>query len=164
MNLELIKPQTFGIKIGKQIYELKYTLKAFAFIEEQLGSVNDGIKAFNEKNFKAIAVMFFAGLIHTGKNYDVMRLMKNADPAELACVISSAINEVISSDYSFDKEFDWSLLYFIAKPALNFSEEEFWQSTPKKILMMMKMLEELKIGKTKEILTENKAAEAFMSW
>jgi len=164
MNLSTIKPQVFEVKIGKNIYYLKYNLEAFAFIEEELGNIIDAIKNFNEKDFNTAAVFFCAGLIYTRQQYDIIKLVKKADPKELINIIAKAINDVICPEYGFDKEFDWPLLYFIAKPALNFSEEEFWQSTPKKILTMMKMLEEMKIGKNNETLTENKAAQAFIAW
>ncbi|MDR1169048.1 MAG: hypothetical protein LBK53_09220 [Heliobacteriaceae bacterium] len=162
MNLEIIKPKSFTIKIGKTIYPLRYDLRAFAFIEENLNSVNEAVSLFNEKDLGAIAVMFQAGLLHVGA--DAYKLLKKVNLEELIRTIAKAISEVTCSDYGFDKEFDWSLLYFIAKPALNFSEEEFWNSTPKKILTMMKMLEEMRKGKSTEILTDNEAAKAFMSW
>lgn len=164
MNLTTIKPEIKVIKIGKEIYPLKYDLNAFAFIEENLNSVNEAIKLFNEKDFEAIAIIFQAGLIHTERNYNILKILKKTDPKKLIAAIAEAINGVICSDYGFDKEFDWALLYFIAKPVLNFSEEEFWSSTPKKILTMMKMIEEMKNGKQEEILEENQAVQAFMAW
>ncbi len=80
-------------------------------------------------------------------------------------LIANALNDVLCADYGFDKEFDWQLLYFIARPALGFSDEEFWSSTPKKILTMMKMLEEVKKeGQTENTLIGDDAIKAIMKW
>ncbi len=160
MNLEIIKPQMAAVKIGRTIYPLRYDLRSFAFIEENLNSVNEGIKLFNEKDLGAIAIIFQAGLLHIGA--DACKLLKKANLDELIQTIAKAVSEVTCSEYGFDEEFDWSLLYFIAKPALHFSEEEFWNSTPKKILTMMKMLEEVKKGK--DTVTGDDAVQAVMAW
>jgi hypothetical protein len=163
MNLEIIKPKTSAIKIGRTIYPLRYDLRAFAFIEETLDGVDNAVKLFNEQDTSAIVVMFQAGLLHIG--VDAKKLIKKVNAEELTNTIANAISEVSCNDYGFDKVFDWSLLYFIAKPVLHFSEGEFWQATPKKILTMMKMLEEVKKGKQAQAtLTDDAAVQAVMGW
>lgn len=164
MNLNIIKPKKYVIKIGKENIELKFDLRSFAYLEENFESIENTLALFNKKDFDAIKCCFVASLAHCDKAYNVNELIKKADPQELTLKIASAINDALTSDFGFDKEVDWALLYFIARPALHFSEEEFWQSTPKKILSMLKILQEIKGLSPSETLKDNKAVEAFMAW
>lgn len=161
--LETIKPKSYNIKINGKIYSLKFTLEAFAYLEEKFNSVNEAIKLFNEKNFAAILTCFEAGLLHTKEKHNIQRIINKSNPEILIFTLVEAMTSALSGEYGFDKEWDWSLLYFIAKPVLHLSEEEFWQSTPTKILSMLKIIEEVKGIKPKDI-TNDDAAKSFMSW
>lgn len=165
MNLTIIKPKTMELKVDNQTLKLKYTLKSFSYLEEEFGSVNTAIDLFNEKDCVAVIKFIEAGLLHCAKKPDIQKIVKKADLIELIVSIAQCIQESLSSDFGFDKEFDWHLLYFIAKPALNFSDEEFWQATPKKILTMLRMMGEVKgLIKSDHALSANEAVNAFMSW
>lgn len=163
MNLNTIKPKKYIVNIGKENIELKFDLRSFAYLEEHFESIEKALELFNKKDFDAIKSCFMASLLHCNKTSNINELMKKADPQELTLKIASTINDALAFDFGFDKEFDWALLYFIAKPVLHFSEEEFWQSTPKKILSMLRILQEAK-GLRSKTLENEKAVEAFMAW
>lgn len=161
--LENIKPKIHKIKIADKIYELKFTLEAFAFLEEKFSSVNEAINLFNAKDFNAIIACFEAGLLHKKENYDIQKLIDKSNPELLIFAIAAAMTSALTSEYGFDEEWDWSLLYFIAKPVLHLSDDEFWQSTPRKILSMLKIIEEVK-GIKPQTVNNDEAVKSFMSW
>ena len=163
--LETIKPKINKLCIDGKAYDLKFTLESFAFLEEKFNSVDEAIRLFNSKNFAAILACFEAGLLHTKEEYNVQKIINELNPEACIIAIADAMTSALSSDFGFDKEWDWALLYFIAKPVLHMSEEEFWQSTPKKILWMLKILQELKGSeKTTPNSAQNAAINSFMSW
>lgn len=161
--LETIKPKSHKIEIAGKIYELKFTLESFAFLEEKFNSVDEAIKLFNAKDFDAIIACFKAGLLHKKENYNIQKLINKSNPELLILAIAGAMTSALTCEYGFDKEWDWCLLYFIAKPILHLSEDEFWQSTPRKILSMLKIIEEVKGIKPKTV-TDDEAVKSFMSW
>lgn len=164
--LETIKPKTNQIEINGKLYNLKFTLESFAFLEERFNSVDEAIRLFNNKNFDAILACFEAGLLHTKEKYNIQKIINKANPEILITAIAETMTSSLSSDFGFDKEWDWALLYIIAKPVLNMSEEEFWQSTPKKILWMLKIIQEIKGIKepNTHTTTQNEAISSFMNW
>lgn len=161
--LETIKPKTIELKIDGKSYEIKFTLESFAWLEEKFNSVDEAIRLFNNRNYDAIIACFEAALLHKKEKYNIQKIIDKAYPEELILAITDTMNSSLTSDYGFDKEWDWALLYFIAKPVLHLSEEDFWQSTPKKILSMLKIIEEIK-GIKSEPLTQNEAIKSFMNW
>lgn len=161
--LEIIKPKNYIVKIDKKVYPLRFTLESFAYLEERFTSVAEAINHFNKKDFGAIIVCFEAGLLHTKKDYDIHNLISKADPEMLIFTLAKAMTSSITGDYGFEDEWDWSLLYFIGKTILHLTEDEFWHSTPRKILSMLTLIKEIKGIKTEELI-ENDAAKAFMSW
>lgn len=161
--LENIKPKTHNVEVDGKIYPLLFTLESFAFLEEKQGSVNEAIKLFNDKDFNAIMNCLEAGLLHTNEKYNIQKIINKSNPEIVILGIAGAMNSVLTCEYGFNEEWDWSLLYFIAKPILHLTEEEFWQSTPRKILSMLKIIEEVKGIKPKAAV-ENDAINSFMSW
>lgn len=161
--LEIIKPKDYVVKIDKKAYPLKFTLESFAYLEERFISVTEAINHFNKKDFGAIIACFEAGLLHTKKDYDINNLISKADPEAFIFTLAKAMTSSLSGDYGFENEWDWSLLYFIGKTILHLTEDEFWQSTPRKILSMLTLIKEIKGIKTEE-LTENDAVQAFINW
>ena len=144
MDLTIIKPKKYKVETQHDIYNLKFTLESFAFLEERLDSVENALELFNSSDIKVIPIFFEAGLVHTKCSHNILKMLENVDLYGLASVISKVLNDTLTSEFDFDKKFDWPRLYFIAKFILNLSEEEFWNSTPKKILTMMKMFEKEK--------------------
>lgn len=161
--LENIKPKIHKMKIANKTYELKFTLAAFAFLEEKFNSVNEAINLFNAKDFNAIMACFEAGLLYKKENYNIQKIINKSNPELLIFTIAAAMTSALTCEYGFDKEWDWSLLYFIAKPVLHLSEDEFWQSTPRKILSMLKIIEEVK-GIKPQTVTNDEAVKAFINW
>lgn len=161
--LETIKPKIHNVEINGKIYPLKFTLESFAYLEERFNSVDEAIKKFNEKDFEAILACFEVGLLHTKEKYNIPKIINKSNPEVVILTIASAMTAVLTGDFGFDKEWDWCLLYYIAKPVLHLTEDEFWQSTPRKILSMLKIIEEVK-GIKPTTTTENDAAKSFMSW
>jgi len=165
MNLTIIKPEVRRLNIGKKTLNLKYNLRAFAHIEEKFGSVTQAIETFNKKDETAILQIFAIGLLYTEQEFDISKMKEEITLEIMAQAASAAMSDALCTDYGFDKEFDWPLLYFIARPALNFSEYEFWEATPKKILGLLKILEKVR-GQEKQdaIADPQDAVKAFASW
>lgn len=163
MNLEIIKPKTtFTIEVGRQECNLSFTLKSFAYLEELFGTVEKAINEFNTKDETAVREFLYAGLQNkTKKQVEKIRIDEN-----LLRIIADAVSSALPENYKMDEAFDWSLLYYIIRPALYLSENEFWNSTPKKLLEFTKVLDECKQQQQKLTDAENRkqAVEAVMSW
>lgn len=159
-NLTLIKPKINTIQATKDMLELKFTLKSFAFLEEEFGSVVEAVKLFNANDLTAIKQMLKAGLMSMNTKCDPENIEIND---ELISTVANAISDSISQDYNFTEEIDWSLLYYIIKPAVNMSENEFWHSTHKQMLGFWATLE--KYRKEVEVQTnQEQTIKELMSW
>lgn len=159
MNLELIKPKAFTIKIGKTEYPIRFTLESFAYLEGIFGSVEKAVDAFNARTPQAITEFLIAGL----KLDDESKIKKLKIDENLILTIAEVVQDALPTDYKFDENWDWSLLYYIVRPALNLSQEEFWNSTPKKLTAFIKILEKQK-QQYEAIDNHDQAVQAFMSW
>lgn len=157
--LNTIKPQVHKIKTKDKDLEIKFTLESFAYLEEKFNSISEAIFLFNEKNEEAKKGFLKASLIHLKEENDSE--IEFTD--EILTTLANACSESISQDYSIQEGFDWNLLYYIARPALNLSEKEFWQSTPRKLLNLFKILEKYTTQFT-QANQQKQAVEAFMTW
>jgi len=159
MNLELIKPKEFTLKIGRKEYPIRFTLESFAYLEGVFGSVENAINTFNERNQEAIIAFLIAGL----KLDDANMISKINIDENLILLLAEVIQDALPDDYKFDENWDWSLLYYIIRPALNLNEDEFWNSTPKKLTSFIRILEKQK-EQHEKINNQDQAVEAFKSW
>ena len=154
-NLELIKPKTHTIQVGKKKLELKFTLESFAHLEEEFGSVVEAVKLFNEKDETAIRQILSSILKEDFKYIEITN--------KIISTLATAMSDSISQDYNFEDEIDWALLYYIIKPALNMSEVEFWNSTHRQMFGYLKTLE--RHGKEVEAKNNQELAiKELMSW
>lgn len=138
-NLDKIKQPARFIEINNVKYEIKFTLSAFAYLEEKFGTVADAIRRFNDKEDIALKEFFKAGLSYKKLEYEDSKLVFTE---EILTSIAFACSESLCKDYDLNTAFDWNLLYYIARPLSQLSEEEFWNSTPCKILGALKVYEQ----------------------
>lgn len=85
-NVNKVKRSPVFISLDKD-RQLKYTLNAFAEMEERYGSVDEAVKAMEKGSIKAIRFMLWAGLIHEDKSLteeQVGDLIDIADMQEIA--------------------------------------------------------------------------------
>lgn len=159
-NLTLIKPTSHKIQIGDEMIELKYTLESFAFLEQEFDTVEKAIELFNTGNRDTIIKFIIAG-IRNSFNIEIFNNMNFNE--ELISQISAAFTDSLPLDYQMEDLIDWSLLYYIIKPLLHLSEDEFWDSTPKKLIGLFKAIEKCKESNTK-ITNQNQAIQEFIKW
>lgn len=66
-NIEKLKRPIVTIELDGTEYTLKYTLGAFAKMEEQYGSVDKALKAMEDGSIKAVIFLLYVGLNSTNK-------------------------------------------------------------------------------------------------
>ena len=171
MNLEEIKPQKLPIKIKNKVYNLKYDFDSFATIEQMLGSIPEAFNSLNKFDLSVIKIFIWTGLDGeeeiSKEKFDSMSL-----DANVLGLISLAVENSLSPEYDFFEDWDWPLFYYLGTVTLKMSEEEFWKSTPRKLISLLKINAETKnldlsgeiVGVEKSKESSEDAVKQFMSW
>lgn len=63
-NITNIRTKSVPVMVDDKIFNIRYTLNAFAELEEAYGSVDKALKQLEEGSFKGIRKLLWAGLIH----------------------------------------------------------------------------------------------------
>ena len=165
MSINEIKPKEFKIKIKNKEYQLKYDLEAFANVEQMLGDMQKAFDDLNNHDLTTIKIFLYSGLIHEKESIPLRDIQKMTIDGETLKVLFDAINDSLVEGFNFFKEYEWSFIYYIGTVSLKMSEEEFWKSTPRKIVSLIKILEEVKNkGNDKSKLKGNDGVDAFAGW
>ena len=165
MTIYEIKPKEYKIKIKNKEYQLMYNLEAFANVEQMLGDMQKAFEDLNNHDLTTIKIFLYSGLIHKKENIQLKESQKMTIDGKTLKIIFDAINDSLVEGFNFFKEYEWSLIYYIGTVSLNMSEEEFWKSTPRKIVSLIKILEEVKNqGNDKTKLKGEDALKAFANW
>jgi len=155
-NLEQIKQAARVIEINGRMFEIRFNLSAFAYLEEKFGTVSEAIRLFNAKDENALKEFFKAGLVYKNLECEDINLIFTD---EVLSVLASACNEALCKDYDLDTAFDWNLLYYILRPLLQLSNKEFWDSTPRKLLGALKVYEQYSIKSN-----QNSTIDKLLHW
>lgn len=161
-----IRPQEIFIKIKNKFYGLRFDFEAFANIEQILGSIKDAFELLNKLDIAAVKTFLWAGLLHNKESLPLKKFADMSIDDGVIKVLSDALNESLGDGYSFFDEWDWSLLNYVGTVHLGMDESDFWKSTPRKILALMKIDAEAKNMNLSEDedLSGDKAVEQFMKW
>lgn len=93
-NVADIREKVTTIKLGGKEKTLKFTLNAFAELEEAYGSVDKALEAVDSGSMKAIRKLLWAGLLHDDPNITEMEVGNMIDVRELIALGESLGNAI----------------------------------------------------------------------
>ena len=102
-NIENVRKAPVVIDIGDGIERrLRYTLNAFALIEEKYGTIDKAMEALEAGSIAAIRFALWAGLVHEDENLTEHYVGNQIDLSDLE-VLAEKMNEAMMGDLPQDK-------------------------------------------------------------
>ena len=102
-NIENVRKAPVVIDIGDGIERrLRYTLNAFALIEEKYGTIDKAMEALEAGSIAAIRFALWAGLVHEDENLTEHYVGNHIDLSDLE-VLAEKMNEAMMGDLPQDK-------------------------------------------------------------
>jgi len=102
-NIENVRKAPVVIDIGDGIERrLRYTLNAFALIEEKYGTIDKAMEVLEAGSIAAIRFALWAGLVHEDENLTEHYVGNQIDLSDLE-VLAEKMNEAMMGDLPQDK-------------------------------------------------------------
>ncbi len=102
-NIENVRKAPVVIDIGDGIERrLKYTLNAFALIEEKYGTIDEAMKVMEAGSIAAVRFALWAGLVHEDENLTEHYVGSQIDISDLEA-LAEKMNKAMMGDLPQDK-------------------------------------------------------------
>ncbi len=97
-NVNDVKIKDIEITLNGEVHHLRFTLNAFAELEEAYGSIDKALEQLNKGSIKAIRKLLWAGLLCENKDiqeYDVGNMVDTSNIKEFADTIAKALQSAM---------------------------------------------------------------------